>query len=332
MHKNVIVTGGLGFIGSNFLNKYVLLFPEYNFLNIDAEKYAGLQSNIKSSTWTAKNYSFLKANLAELNEYPISWADFDIVINFAALSHVGNSIDNSGGFIDVNIKGVYHILEALRYVKNKYGKTIRLSHVSTDEVFGDFSDRETFSSGDTEDTRYRPTNPYAATKGASDLLIYAYHKTYGLNTAITNCCNNYGPNQHDEKLVPRVLYNLIHGKPITIHGDGSQVRDWIHVIDHGDAVWTVANNAAPGSQFNVSGRKHWTNLEIVTILHNYLSKVMEIPALETYLQFVSDRGYNDRKYYVNDDYLRKTLGWEPKIPFDVGMKDTVAHYINKWKK
>lgn len=328
MQKNVLVTGGLGFIGSNFLNQVVPVYTDHNFLNVDGEKYAA-NHNYISAVNKLSNYSFLKANLAEFDEYPIVWEDFDMVINFAALSHVANSIEKSGNFIDVNIKGVYYILEALRAVEAKKKKNIRFHHVSTDEVYGDAIDR--MNGGDNENTKYRPTNPYAATKGASDLLIHAYHKTYGLNTTISNCCNNYGPYQHEEKLVPRLIHNFIKKLPIMIHGDGQQVRDWIYVDDHCDAVWTIANEALPGKQFNVSGRNHMTNLDMIKYIYGALKeKGVDLAELNSYLHFAPDRGYNDRKYHVDDSLLRDILGWRNKTSFKVGMDKTVNYYINKW--
>jgi len=328
MKKNIIVTGGLGFIGSNFLNMFVPSYPDYQFINIDAERYSADHNNV-ANLKRFSNYGFIKADIVNMDTYIDS--SIDMVINFAAESHVTNSQQNSAHFVETNVKGTHSLLEFIRKMKQQYQKNIRYVHISTDEVYGDFKYNAGQNNGNTENSKYIPTNPYSATKAASDLLVYSYHKTYGLNTVITNCSNNYGPRQHEEKLVPFVIKSLLHGLPITIHGNGSHIRDWIYVEDHCNAIWKVAQLSFPGTQYNIAGRKQMSTWGMVHELYNRVAqRDARVMPLENYITFIPDRFYNDCEYRLDDTKMRQIFNWQPAITFDDGLDKTVQYYMEKW--
>ncbi|MFA5748385.1 MAG: dTDP-glucose 4,6-dehydratase [Candidatus Absconditabacterales bacterium] len=314
--KKIIITGGAGFIGSNFLNKYVTLYTDITFINVDCLTYAGKLENISEKVKSAHNYIFEKIDIRdtlELEEIFKRHAPTD-VINFAAESHVDNSIKNPKIFTETNIIGTQNLLDLYR----KYGLQ-RFHQISTDEVYGDIPNSGFFL----ETTPLNPSSPYSASKTAADMLVKAYGRTFNINYTITRCSNNYGPNQDNEKLIPHFIHLLQENKPVTVYGDGSNIRDWLFVEDHCDAVREVFTKAESGSIYNIGGNNEYSNLEITKILLNEMGKN------ESYISFVTDRPGHDKRYAIDASKIKNELGWEPKIKFDEGIKTTIQFYLSK---
>ncbi|MDD3302618.1 MAG: dTDP-glucose 4,6-dehydratase [Candidatus Gracilibacteria bacterium] len=316
MNKKIIITGGAGFIGSNFLNKYVLLFPEIDFINIDSLTYAGKLENLVLDVKSAKNYFFEKVdirNLSEIRNIYKKYLPTDI-IHFAAESHVDNSIKNPFIFTETNIIGTQNLLECHREFSLD-----RFHHISTDEVYGDLPNGGFF----TELTPINPSSPYSSSKAGSDLLVKAYGRTFGINYVITRCSNNYGPNQDKEKLIPHFIDLLNNNQKVTVYGDGSNIRDWLYVEDHCDAIWEVFNKANQNSIYNIGGNNEYTNLEITKLILKEMGKD------ESFISFVEDRKGHDVRYAIDATKLKNDLGWEPKVKFEDGILMTLTYYINK---
>ncbi|MGE4383692.1 MAG: dTDP-glucose 4,6-dehydratase [Arcobacter sp.] len=339
--KNILLTGTAGFIGSNFVPYFLDKYPEYNLINLDFLTYAGNLENLKECENNSR-YKFIKGDICnrELVEFIFSEYDIIGVIHFAAESHVDNSIKNPGVFVQTNVNGTFTLIDvAYKYwmnkpfeYKTKY-QDCRFHHISTDEVYGTLSldPNDLF----TENTPYAPNSPYSASKASSDMIVRAYNETYGLNTVITNCSNNYGPKQHDEKLIPTIIRNALKGNPIPIYGDGKNIRDWLYVLDHCKGIDIVFHLGRTGQTYNIGGRNERTNLQIVDRICTILDK--EVPKADNssykeLITFVEDRAGHDRRYAIDATKLENELGWKADENFDTGIVKTIEWYLNKYGK
>lgn len=306
-----LVTGGAGFIGSNFIHYLFDKYTDAEIVNLDKLTYAGNLSNLKKFE-NNPNYKFVKGDIADANLVNQLVADCDVIVNFAAETHVDRSIADPGAFIQTNIVGTFVLLEAARKT-NK-----RLHHISTDEVFGDLAlnTKDRF----TESTPYNPSSPYSASKASSDHLVRTYVRTYNLPATITNCSNNFGPYQFPEKLIPLMTISALQDKKLPIYGDGSNVRDWIHVEDHNAAVDLVINNGRMGETYLIGGNAEKSNLEIVKSILKILDKG------ESLIEFVKDRPGHDKRYAIDSMKLEKELGWKRKYSFEEGLSQTIEWY------
>lgn len=310
----LLVTGGAGFIGSNFVRYMVEKYPDYHIVNLDKLTYAGNLANLKEME-SKSNYSFVKGDIADstlINEL-FAKEQFDYILNFAAESHVDRSITEPDIFIKTNVMGTQVLLDA----SNKFNVKKYLQ-VSTDEVYGTLGDTGLF----TEETPLAPNSPYSASKAGADLLVRAYHETYGLPINITRCSNNYGPYHFPEKLIPLMIINALHDKPLPVYGDGLNIRDWLHVEDHCQAIDLVLHKGEPGEVYNVGGNNERTNMDVVKIILSELGKP------ETLIKFVDDRLGHDRRYAIDATKLRTKLGWNPKYKFEDGIKQTIQWYLD----
>jgi len=312
--KTILVTGGAGFIGSNFiyfmLNKYV----DYKIVNFDALTYAGNINNLKSIE-NDPRYKFIKGDITSAKDVDAAMKDVDCVVHFAAESHVDKSITGPEIFTRTNVLGTQILLD---YSK-KYGIK-KFVHVSTDEVYGSLGKTGYF----TEDTPLAPNSPYSASKAGSDLLVRAYYETFGFPGVITRCSNNYGPYQFPEKLIPLIISNALEDKSLPVYGDGMNVRDWLYVEDHCRAIDVVLHKGKAGEVYNIGGNNEWYNIDIVKLILKELGKP------ESLIQFVEDRLGHDRRYAIDAGKIKKELGWEPKVTFEEGIKQTIQWYVDKW--
>ena len=302
----ILVCGGAGFIGSTFIKNYLKNNPNDTITNLDNLTIGSNLQNLKVIE-NNPNYSFIKN---EKNIIDIS-KDKDLIINFAAESHVDRSIANPKPFIETNILGTYSLLEAVR----KYDKSF--IHISTDEVYGDAKENESF----TEERNLNPSNPYSATKASSDLLVSAYERTYGIRTIITRCTNNFGPYQFPEKLVPKTIIRLIKNLKVPLYGDGNQIRSWIYALDHVSAVESIISKGQFGHVYNITAYEEITNLTIVKKILEILGKS------EDMIEYVNDRPGHDKRYSINSSKIENDLGWKPKYKFDEALKETVSWYV-----
>lgn len=325
--KKVLITGGSGFIGSHVIDLFVKKYPEYHIFNLDAITYAAdLKNNLESEG--KDNYTFIRADITNktfLNSL-FEKHGFTHIIHLAAESHVDNSIKNPSIFAETNILGTLNLLSlAIEH------KVQLFHHVSTDEVYGSL----TFDDpGFTENTPYDPRSPYSASKAASDHFVRAYGHTFGLPYVITNCSNNYGPRQHDEKLIPTVIRKALEMKPIPVYGKGINVRDWLYVGDHADAIDTVFHQALTENSYNVGGGKEMTNLEIVNLIARKIDeKLGRYPGTTSkMIEFVTDRPGHDLRYSIDSSKIEKDLNWNPSHTFDTALDLTVDWYIDKYTK
>ena len=349
MNKNILITGGAGFIGSNFIPYFLEKYPEYNIINLDKLTYAGNLENLKEVDENQR-YKFIKGDICnrELVEYIFNEFDIGGVIHFAAESHVDNSIKNPDVFVKTNVNGTFTLIDvAYKYwmqgpfkYKEKY-KDCRFHHISTDEVYGTLSDdpNELF----TEETPYRPNSPYSASKASSDMIVRSYHHTYGMNTIITNCSNNYGPKQHDEKLIPTIIRNAINLNPIPIYGDGKNIRDWLYVLDHCKGIDLAYHKGKSGETYNIGGRNERTNIYIANKICEILDELYPIKQnskfstlnsqLKSYkdlITFVDDRPGHDRRYAIDASKIENELGWRAEETFETGIIKTVEWYLRKY--
>lgn len=318
-----LITGGAGFIGSNYLHYVVDKYPNDYFVCIDALTYAGNYNNIKDLEGKS-NYKFVCGDIRDedaINEL-FDKENFDVVINFAAESHVDNSIKNPGIFVDTNIQGTRVLLDAAR----KHGN-IRYHQVSTDEVYGDLPlDRPDLLF--TESTPLHTSSPYSSSKAGADLLVMAYHRTYGLPVTISRCSNNYGPYQFPEKLIPKTISRALNDEKIPVYGKGENVRDWIHVIDHNIGVDLIVRNGKIGEVYNLGGHSERRNIDIVKIILKQMNKSEDL------IEFVEDRKGHDLRYAIDSTKVEKELGWERTYTFETGIKETIDWYLNneEWIK
>lgn len=331
--KNLLVTGGCGFIGSNFVRLCLERCPDVRLVNLDKLTYAGNPANL-ADIETDSRYRFVKGDIGDAGLVARLFAEeqIDTVVHFAAESHVDRSIDGPAEFIQTNINGTFTLLEAARKAWLNNSSLIaqhsaRFLHVSTDEVYGSLGDTGLF----TETTPYDPRSPYSASKAASDHLVSAYHHTYGLPTLMTNCSNNYGPYHFPEKLIPLIINNALNGKELPVYGDGKNVRDWLFVVDHCSAILAVLQKGQVGETYNVGGNNEKQNIEIVQTICDLLDeKVGLIPSGQprrSLIRFVKDRPGHDRRYAIDATKIKTELGWEPSVTFAQGIVKTVDWYL-----
>jgi dTDP-glucose 4,6-dehydratase len=328
----IIVTGGMGFIGTNFI-RYFLNTREGNLCNLDALTYAGNPDNLSDLAHNPA-YEFVKGDIGDssLVAKLLQRMEPDYVVNFAAESHVDRSITGPAIFIKTNIEGTFHLLECVRGYWNELEpvrqQAFRFLHVSTDEVYGSLGpDDPAFC----ETTPYAPNSPYSASKAASDHLVRAYHHTYGLPVLTTNCSNNYGPYQFPEKLIPLIIHNALSQKPLPIYGDGSNIRDWLYVEDHCCAILEVLRNGRLGETYNVGGNSEKQNLQVVHTLCDILDELSPRADGQSYrelIEFVKDRPGHDQRYAVDTTKISAELGWQPEKSFEAGMRKTVQWYLD----
>ena len=319
--KKLVVTGGLGFIGSNFIK--ISLLKGYKVFNIDKVTYAGNKENL-SNFIKNTNYKFLKADISKLDiRKKILNFNPDGIIHFAAESHVDRSIENAKEFLDTNIMGTYNLLETIRQNKN-----IKFVHISTDEVYGDLGKTgKKFN----KISKFDPSSPYSASKASADHLVNAWHKTYKINSVIINCSNNYGPNQYPEKLIPHTILCLIKNKKIPIYGKGDQIRDWLFVEDHCDAIEKVFKYGKQGKTYFVGGKKEMKNIDLIKKIFEIYYKIKKLnkkAEFKNYITFVRDRPGHDTRYSIDTSFIESTLKWKPKMTLNEGLIKTVNWYLD----
>jgi len=357
--KSILLTGTAGFIGSNFVPYFLEKYPEYNLVNLDLLTYAGNLENL-SECENNPRYKFIKGDICNRELVEFIFCEYDIqgVIHFAAESHVDNSIKNPGVFIETNVNGTFTLIDVARAYwmdkpfkyKERFSHSKldsesslpRFHHISTDEVYGTLNEIDLF----TEETPYAPNSPYSASKASSDMIVRSYQETYGMNTVITNCSNNYGPKQHDEKLIPTIIRKALAGESIPIYGDGKNIRDWLYVLDHCKGIDLVYHTGKEANVYNIGGRNERTNLQIVdaitTILdekvplssrHSKLdleSNLSNIKSYKELITFVEDRAGHDRRYAIDATKLENELGWKADEDFDSGIIKTIEWYLEKY--
>jgi len=323
--KNILVTGGAGFIGSQLVRHFVKKYPNYKIINLDLLTYAGNLENLKGIE-DAPNYEFVKADITNLDEIRnvFSSHNVDHVIHLAAESHVDRSIENPLSFITTNITGTAILLIAARENWGDFDGN-RFYHVSTDEVYGSLGAEGFFY----EDTAYDPRSPYSASKASSDHLVRAFNHTYGMPIVISNCSNNYGPYQFPEKLIPLMVNNILHKKNLPVYGDGTNVRDWLWVGDHVTAIDTIFHNGRDGETYNIGGENELQNIELVHMLCDLMDEKLDQPvgSSRNLITFVTDRPGHDMRYAIDATKLKDELGWEPEIQPNEGMSKTIDWYL-----
>jgi dTDP-glucose 4,6-dehydratase len=334
MEMKLLVTGGCGFIGSNFIRFILKEREDALIINLDKLTYAGNLGNLLDVEQRFHDrYRFYRADIADRETVSLIFEenDFDWVVHFAAESHVDRSILGPEIFLHTNIIGTFNLIEAALRLWNegpsKDMENKRFLHISTDEVYGSLGSEGLF----TEETAYDPSSPYSASKAASDHLVMAYHRTYGLPAVITNCSNNYGPYQFPEKLIPLMIRNAANGEPLPVYGDGMNVRDWIHVDDHCRALLTVLKKGSPGDHFNIGGDCEKKNIEIVSLICDELDDKMGPiggRSRRELIRFVPDRPGHDRRYAIDASKIKRELAWRPGIPFEAGIRRTVSWYLD----
>ncbi len=334
--KSILVTGGAGFIGSNFLPYFIEKYPDYFIINLDKLTYAGNLQNL-SELHGHPRYKFVEGDICNAGLVQHLFREYNIhgVVHFAAESHVDNSISGPEAFIQTNVNGTFTLLDAARKhwmegpnkIKAGY-ENARFHHVSTDEVYGSLGDTGYF----TERTPYAPNSPYSASKAASDMIVRSYVKTYGFNAVITNCSNNYGPKQHDEKLIPVVIRKAINQQSIPIYGDGKNVRDWLYVLDHCKGIDDVFHTGRIGETYNIGSDNEVNNLEIVSTICNLLDDMKPLAGIsyKSFITFVQDRPGHDKRYAIDASKMLNEMGWKAETPFAQGLRQTIAWYIGKY--
>lgn len=331
MKKTIIITGGAGFIGSHVVRLFVNKYPDYRIINLDKLTYAGNLENLKDIE-NKENYIFEKIDIVNEEQVSLLFEKYspDAVIHLAAESHVDRSISNPTEFIYTNIVGTVNLLNAARKIWGDDFNNKLFYHVSTDEVYGSLGSDGFF----VEETPYDPKSPYSASKASSDHLVRAYNHTFKLPVVISNCSNNYGPNQFPEKLIPLAINNIKNMKPIPIYGKGDNVRDWLYVIDHAEAIDTIFHKGRVGETYNIGGNNEWSNLDLIKTLCKVMDKILNRNqgTSESLITFVKDRAGHDFRYAIDCTKIKNELGWEPSLQFEKGIELTVEWYLNnsKW--
>ena len=321
MNKNIIVTGGLGFIGSNLID--LLISKKYSVINLDKVSYSSNFYNLKEHKNNTK-YKFIKCDLNSKKILNILLKYKPICIfNLAAETHVDRSIDGPKNFINSNVLGTFNLLEAFKTFSSKHNS--KLVHISTDEVYGDV-----LKGRSDEKYSYKPSSPYAASKAASDHLVYSYIRTYKIPAVISNCSNNYGPKQHPEKLIPKLIYNIINNKELPIYGRGKNSREWLHVKDHCMALFKVFEKGKIGEFYNIGSNKNLNNIQITKALLKIAKNFIHI-GNNVKIKYIADRPGHDQRYALNSNKIKKKLNWKPQINFDNGLKETFLWYLNNKK-
>jgi dTDP-glucose 4,6-dehydratase len=334
--KSILVTGCAGFIGSNFVPYFLKKYRQYHVINLDLLTYAGNLENLKEIDKN-NNYTFIEGDICDRKLVESIFDRYDIkgVIHFAAESHVDNSIKNPGVFIETNVNGTFTLLDvAYKYwmdkpfIYKKEYETCRFHHISTDEVYGTLGEEGLFN----EETPYAPNSPYSASKAGSDMIVRSYKHTYGMDTVITNCSNNYGPKQHDEKLIPTIIHKAIEGENIPIYGDGKNIRDWLYVLDHCKGIDLVYHTGRNGEVYNIGGRNERNNNYIANKICEILDEL--IPHKQSYkelITYVEDRAGHDRRYAIDATKIENELDWKADENFESGIVKTVKWYLDKYK-
>lgn len=334
--RTYLVTGGAGFIGSNFVPYHLSAHPDVELINLDKLTYAGDLKNL-SETQGNPNYKFVQGDICDrtLVESLFNENDIQGVIHFAAESHVDNSISGPGAFIQTNVVGTYTLLDVARkkwmnkpFEVNAEYSDARFLHISTDEVYGTLGEDGLF----TEETPYAPNSPYSASKASSDLIVRSYHHTFGMNVVTTNCSNNYGPKQHDEKLIPTVLRKALSQEPIPVYGKGANVRDWLYVLDHCRGIDLAFQKGKSGETYNIGGRNEWKNLRIVEKICDLLDqkRPLKSGSHRQFITFVADRPGHDLRYAIDASKIENQLGWKAEETFETGIAKTVDWYLAKF--
>ncbi len=325
--ENILITGGAGFIGSHAVRLLVNKYPKSAIVNLDKLTYAGNLLNL-TDVEDRPNYRFVKGDIVD-GRFVFGLFEqfaFDKVIHLAAESHVDRSIANPMDFVQANVTGTVNLLNAARHFWKDHYEGRRFCHISTDEVYGSLGDDGLF----TESTPYDPRSPYAASKAASDHFVRAYHHTFGLPVVLSNCSNNYGPNQFPEKLIPLFINNIIQKKPLPVYGKGDNVRDWLYVEDHALAIDTVLRKGAPGETYNIGGHNEWKNIDLVRLLCQVMDGRLgrEPGTSEGLITFVKDRAGHDQRYAIDAGKILRELGWKPTVNFEEGLRKTVDWYLS----
>lgn len=324
---NILITGGAGFIGSHVVRLFVEKYPDYNIFNLDALTYAGNLENLEDIE-DLSNYTFLKADINDesLINSLFNKHKFETIIHLAAESHVDRSITDPVAFIKTNVLGTMNLLNAFKNLWDGNYKKKLFYHISTDEVYGSLGKVGLF----TETTSYNPNSPYSASKASSDHFVRAYGGTYGMPYIITNCSNNYGPNQFPEKLIPLFINNILNNKPLPVYGNGNYTRDWLYVIDHALAIDLVFNDGEIGETYNIGGFNEWKNIDLVQLLCNQMDKRLEKKAgtSESLITYVKDRPGHDLRYAIDASKIHKELGWSPTVTFEQGLEKTIDWYLS----
>lgn len=342
---NILITGGAGFIGSNFIPYYMDKHPDHNIINLDLLTYAGNINNLQEVN-DNPGYKFIQGDIRSRELLDEIFAEYDIrgVIHFAAESHVDNSISDPDVFIRTNVNGTFNLLDAARNYwmhsphcyKAGYERC-RFLHISTDEVYGSLGETGLF----TEETPYAPNSPYSASKASSDMIVRSYYHTYGMNVVTSNCSNNYGPKQHHEKLIPTIIIKALSGEPIPIYGDGKNVRDWLYVLDHCKGIDLVFHQGKSGEKYNIGGRNERENLYIAQLICRTLDDLRPLSkegtgykSYQVLITFVTDRPGHDRRYAIDASKIEEELGWKAEESFESGILKTVKWYleeIDQWR-
>jgi dTDP-glucose 4,6-dehydratase len=329
--KKVLITGGAGFIGSHVVRLFVNKYPDYLIFNLDKLTYAGNLENLKDIE-NKPNYTFLKGDIVDSNFLQELFIkhQFDGIIHLAAESHVDRSISNPMEFIFTNIVGTVNILNSARHVWKEELTGKKFYHISTDEVYGSLGETGYF----TEETAYNPHSPYSASKASSDHLVRAYHDTFGLPVVISNCSNNYGPNQFPEKLLPLFIHNIKNNNPLPVYGKGLNIRDWLYVEDHASAIDLIFHRGKVGKTYNIGGNNEWKNIDLILKLCKIMDRRLQrTPSTsEKLITYVKDRAGHDLRYAIDSSKLHKELGWSPSLDFERGLEKTVDWYLanQKW--
>ena len=327
MKKNILITGGAGFIGSHVVRLFVNKYPDYRIVNLDKLTYAGNLENLRDVE-NAPNYTFVKEDICRYEKMQEIFRTYSIdgVIHLAAESHVDRSIKDPFTFAKTNVLGTLSLLQAAREYWNGDYDGRRFYHVSTDEVYGALGFDGTLF---TETTKYDPHSPYSASKAGSDHFVRAFHDTYGLPTVITNCSNNYGPYQFPEKLIPLFINNIRHEKPLPVYGRGENVRDWLYVEDHARAIDTIFHRGRDGETYNIGGFNEWRNIDLIREIIRTVDRLLGRPegASEKLITYVTDRAGHDLRYAIDSRKLKEELGWEPSLQFEEGIEKTVRWYL-----
>ncbi len=326
--RNILITGGAGFIGSHVVRLFVTKYPEYHIINLDKLTYAGNLANL-ADIEQQPNYTFVKADICDFEKILELFRQHSIdgVIHLAAESHVDRSIKDPFTFAQTNVMGTLSLLQAAKVSWDGQYDGKRFYHISTDEVYGALKFDGTFF---TETTKYDPHSPYSASKASSDHFVRAFHDTFGMPTLVTNCSNNYGPYQFPEKLIPLFINNIRHNKPLPVYGKGENVRDWLYVVDHARAIDLIVHNGKVAETYNIGGFNEWKNIDLIRVLIKTVDRLLGRPegASEKLITYVTDRAGHDLRYAIDSTKLKNELGWEPSLQFEEGIEKTVKWYLD----
>ena len=325
--KNILVTGGAGFIGSHLVRLLVNKYPDYHIINMDLLTYAGNLDNLKDIQDKA-NYTFIKCDICDIENVKQVFIDhkIDSIIHLAAESHVDRSIEDPFSFAQTNVMGTLSLLQAAKEFWNANFENKLFYHVSTDEVYGSLGEKGFF----TEETAYDPHSPYSASKASSDHFVRAFYDTYGIPVVISNCSNNYGSYQFPEKLIPLFINNILNNKPLPVYGKGENVRDWLFVNDHARAIDVIFHNGKLGDTYNIGGFNEWKNIDLIKVMIKTVDRLLgrEEGASEKLITYVTDRAGHDLRYAIDSTKLKEELGWEPSLQFEEGIEKTVKWYLD----